>query len=102
MDSSDFIKQLLYPAIQKTIKQEYGLAERTYFNVEILDICQIPNSMSGCEKFKIKISFETFIGAHNPPYDLNIVTYELEKSENFRFVQREFMHHSIEELSFDK
>lgn len=64
------ILRLLYQPTTKAIEDYYG-EHKQYWQQEVLNVQKIPES----PYWEVVIQVETFHGAHNPPYGLDIMTF---------------------------
>ncbi|MDP4182918.1 MAG: DUF3888 domain-containing protein [Bacillota bacterium] len=65
---------ILHPYIQESVNKYYGEI-RQYDNAKITNIRPVTL------KHQIKVQVTTFHGPHNPPYGLETITLELERSK---------------------
>ena len=61
-----FMSSAIYEAMEN-----YYKAPRQYLNPDILSVSQLPGSYV----YEIVYQFETFTGAHNPPYGKDTITF---------------------------
>lgn len=71
----DTLLTLLTPAIDQAVKDEYG--EPKQFDLFNAKIESIGRPYSGGFHFIIKVTIQTFEGAHNPPYGKDTFTFDI-------------------------
>lgn len=74
---------MLFPYISDAVEKYYG-ESRQYTEAGILNIVKTDNGA-----YKLKVKFETFVGAHNPPYGKDILTISYDNSQ----IKVENFHH---------
>jgi hypothetical protein len=74
----DLILNLLFPLISEEIERYYG-EPKQYYNQQIL---QIKKLREGGFNFDVTVQVTTFVGAHNPPYDLVTITFSNYRSQS--------------------
>ena len=83
----ELLGKILLESLYDSINSHYD-SPRTIWNIEILEVEKLNESIYD---YKFTLEFETFQGAHNPPYDKNTGVY----------VVKDFMPLEIEELHFE-
>lgn len=85
-EKSQLIYSFLIPSIMKGINNYYG-EFRQFDNPEFIYIKNL--KPGGYGKFEVKLKVETFVGAHNPPYNTEVLTFLV---ENDKITQIEYLH----------
>ena len=69
------VERILYDSIEESVTKVYGPGERTSWDYKIIEVERgyYPEHYM----YRVTIQFETFTGAHNPPFDTNIATYDI-------------------------
>jgi hypothetical protein len=93
----DLISFLMYDAVIETLDKHYDKGNTGIVTFRIIEIKRstIPDNVSR----RVTVSFESYHGAHNPPYHKNIVTYDLYSAAPLKIKEVDFQKHHIQELS---
>lgn len=69
------VERILYKSIEKSVNNVYGENKRTSWDYRIINIERgyYPETYL----YRVTIEFETFTGAHNPPFDTNVAVYDI-------------------------
>lgn len=87
------VERILYSSIEKSVNHVYGEGERTSWNYKIINIERgyYPETYL----YRVTIEFETFTGAHNPPFDTNIAVYDIITFNPLVINEVSYEHHLI-------
>lgn len=88
------VERILYGAIEESVNKVYG-PERTSWDYKIIDIERgyYPEPYM----YRITIQFQTFTGAHNPPFDTNTATYDIISFSPLEIKEINYEHYPAEE-----
>ena len=88
------VERILYGAIEESVTKVYGAGERTSWDYNILDVERgyYPDPFM----YRVTIKFETFTGAHRPPFDTNIVVYDIIDFNPFEVKEISYEHYLTE------
>lgn len=85
------VERILYGAIEESVTKVYGAGEKTSWDYKIIDVERgyYPDPFM----YRIRIEFETFTGAHNPPFDINIAVYDIINFNPLEVKEISYEHH---------
>lgn len=89
------VERMLYDQIGESVTKVYGPGERTSWDYKIIDVERgyYPEPYM----YRVTIQFETFTGAHNPPFDTNIATYDIISFSPLEIKEISYEHYLTEE-----
>ena len=89
------VERILYSAIEESVNKVYGPGKRTSWDYKIIDVER--GYYREPYMYRVTIEFETFTGAHNPPFDTNIATYDIINFSPLEIKEIHYEHYLTEE-----